>query len=203
MTSREFDPDSLGSVAMYKLLVGSVQPRPIAWVSTVAPSGVLNLAPFSFFTVASRNPPTIAISLTESERGGDKDTLANIREQGDFVVNVASRRHLGAVSRSAEDVPAEVDEFELAGMAAVPSTKVRAPRVQDASAALECVLSQLVPVGSDTLVLGRVVWVHADAAVVDERATFDHDKLDVLGRLAGPWFTGPLSRVRQSTEADR
>lgn len=190
---RSLDPDSA-----YKLLVGAVQPRPIAWVSTVAADGIPNLAPFSFFTVASRNPPTLAVSIGTRDGGGVKDTLANIRATSEFVVNVASVDQHVAVSASSLPVAADVDEFGLAGMTPAPAAQVRPPRVAEAPIALECRLREEIPIGADVVVFGTVVHAYVDDGLLDDGMHVDTGALRPLGRLAGPWYSGPLTAVPQT-----
>jgi flavin reductase (DIM6/NTAB) family NADH-FMN oxidoreductase RutF len=194
----DFDVESLQPEPAYKLLVGAVQPRPIAWISTVATDGTPNLAPFSFFTVASRNPATVLVSIGARVDGAAKDTLDNLRATGDFVVNIPSTHHCAAVSASGATVAPDVDEFALAGVTAVTSVKVRAPRLAESRLSLECRLHLEVAVGTDTVVFGTVVWAHCAAGVMDERVRVDNDVLQPLGRLAGPWFTGPLTAVPET-----
>lgn len=201
MAPKEFDVAALEPELAYKLLVGAVQPRPIAWVSTVdIQANTANLAPFSFFTVASRSPATILISITEKDGGGAKDTLSNLRQTGDFVVNVASYYHLERVGTTSSPVEPDVDEFVLAGLTACPSVKVRAPRLAESALSLECRLQQEIAIGTDTVVFGEVLWAHVADGVMDERVRVDNDVLQPLGRLAGPWFTGPLTAVPQDSE---
>lgn len=199
MAPAEFDVIALEPDMAYKLLVGAVQPRPIAWVSTIGRDGIANLAPFSFFTVASRNPATVLFSVSGREGGGVKDTLRNVRETGDFVVNIPSRHHHEAVGISSAPVESDVDEFDLAGVTALPSAKVLAPRLAESALSLECRLAQEVVLGTDTVVFGQVVWAHVADGVVDQRIRVDNDVLQPLGRLAGPWFTGPLTAIPQVT----
>lgn len=195
MPSRQIDITALDPTLAYKLLVGAVQPRPIAWVSTVAADGTANLAPFSFFTVASREPATLLVSIGPRADGGVKDTLANARATGDFVVNVASFDHHLAVSATGATVGPEVDEFELANLTQVPSDAVRAPRVAEARLAIECILREEHQIGTDTVIYGTVLRVHAAEGVLDETLRVDNDVLNPLGRLAGPWFSGPLKSI--------
>jgi flavin reductase (DIM6/NTAB) family NADH-FMN oxidoreductase RutF len=201
VTARAINVTSLEPDLAHKLLVGAVQPRPIAWVSTVSADGGINLAPFSFFTVASRNPATVLVSIGPRVGGGVKDTLTNLRVSGDFVVNIASADHLGAVSASGMAVDPKVDEFELAGVTPVASVKVRAPRVAEARLALECELREERSIGTDTVVFGTVLWAHAARGVLDDAARVDNDVLQPLGRLAGPWFTGPLTAIAERVPA--
>lgn len=199
MTAKEIDVTALEPELAYKLLVGAVQPRPIAWVSTIATDGCINLAPFSFFTVASRNPATVMFSIGQHEGGRTKDTLTNLRGTGDFVINVASFEHNRAVSASGTVVDADVDEFDLAGLTPAPSSVVKAPRVAEAHLALECRLYEEVSIGTDTCVFGSVLVAHAADGILSDRMWVDNDVLRPLGRLAGPWFTGPLTAVPESS----
>ena len=147
---------------IYDLLTSLIVPRPIAWVSTISPSGVRNLAPYSWFTQASVVPPCVVFTAT-----GDRDTLANARSCGEFVVNVVTADFLDAISVTAADAPREVDEFTLAGVEASPAAVVDAPRVAAAPAHLECRVVQVVPVGDSHLVVGEVVHAHVAASVRD------------------------------------
>lgn len=195
MPSRQIDITALDPALAYKVLVGAVQPRPIAWVSTVAADGTTNLAPFSFFTVASREPATLLVSIGPKADGGVKDTLANVRATGDFVVNVASFDHHLAVSATGATVAPEVDEFELAELTPVASDVVRAPRVAEARLSIECRLREEHQIGTDTVIYGTVLRVHAAEGVLDDTLRVDNDVLNPLGRLAGPWFSGPLTGI--------
>lgn len=156
------DPGNLSGKDAYKLLIGSVVPRPIAWISTVGADGINNLAPFSFYTVASRNPPTLCISIGErsDDLGPVKDSLKNIRDTESFVVNVVSVSLANAMHESSGGHPPEADEFEAAGLSAVSSGAVEAPRVGEALISMECRLDRIIPVGEDHLVLGTVVLFH-------------------------------------------
>lgn len=174
----------------YKLLVGSVVPRAIAWVATCSPDGVRNLAPFSFFTVASATPPTLCISVAGSRRPDApvKDTLANVRETGELVVNIARADLLDQVNTTASMVAPGVDEFDAAGLTPEPSTLVAPPRVAEAPIAMECELERVVDdVGDYALVLARVLlWRFEDD--LRDGTYVDMAALHPLGRLAGPRF---------------
>ena len=164
---------------LYQLLTGLVVPRPIAWVSTVGVDGVRNLAPHSYFNLVSHDPPHVAFSCT-----GVRDTLKNLRATGEFVVNVVSSDLVEQMNRTATDFPPEHDEFAWAGLTAVPSVQVVAPRVAEARAHLECRLAQEVPVGRATLVIGEVVQVHVDPGVW-RAGQVEPSLLDPLCRLGG------------------
>lgn len=184
----EFDPLQLEQKNVYKLLSGSVVPRPIAWVSTISESGELNLAPFSFFTVASRNPPMLCISIgpgVGEREGTEKDTLVNIRSQKEFVINVVPVSLGNAMQKSSENLPSEVNEFEVAGITPIDSIVVKPKRVKEAPIQMECQLEQIIPLGSDHLIIGRMVRYHIDEQYYLGNFKVDLDKLQPLGRLAG------------------
>ncbi len=181
------DPDTLDPQACYKLLIGSVVPRPIAWTSTVSKQGVHNLAPFSFFTVASRQPPMLCISIGPRPDGDlDKDTLSNVEETGEFVVNIVSLSLSNTMYESSKNHPPEADEFEKAGLTPAPCEVVKAPRVEEAGVSMECVLDRILPLGTDHLVLGRMVRFHVRDELY-ENGRIDVAGLDPLGRLAGDY----------------
>lgn len=150
----------------YKLLIGSVLPRPIAFVSTQSPDGALNLAPFSFFTAVCSDPPTILFCpMVRGSDGEKKDTLRNIESTGEFVVNVVSEDIVSQMNATAGEFPFGVSEFTEAGLTPVPSEVVRPPRVLESPVSMECKLLQIIPVGaggvgSGNLVLGTVVRFH-------------------------------------------
>lgn len=182
------DPSTITTHEMYKLLTGSIVPRPIAWISTISNEGVLNLAPFSFFTVASRNPPTLCFSIGPGigERIGTvKDTLTNIRMQKEFVVNIVNAPNANAMHKSAENLDPEVDEFNEAGLTPIDSEVIRVPRVKEAPINMECQLEQIIQIGTDHLVLGRVVRYHISDEIYMGNYKVNLEKLQPLGRLAG------------------
>jgi len=181
------DPDTLDPQACYKLLIGSVVPRPIAWTSTVSKQGVHNLAPFSFFTVASRQPPMLCISVgPRDDEDMSKDTLENIEQTGEFVVNIVSLSLSNTMYESSKNHPPEADEFEKAGLTPAPCEVVKAPRVEEAGVSMECVLDRILPLGTDHLVLGRMVRFHVRDELY-ENGRIDVAGLDPLGRLAGDY----------------
>lgn len=169
----------------YKLLVGSILPRPIAFVSTISADGVLNLAPFSFFTVVAANPMTLAFCpMRQGRDGGPKDTLVNIQATGEFVVNIVSESFAAAMNVTSGPFPPEVDEFAVSGLTPVPSVTVRPPRVVEALVAYECKLLQVVEVGgaepgAGALVLGTVQSIHVDDGGIHI------ERLQPIGRLGG------------------
>ena len=183
------DPSKLDPRSSYKLLIGAVVPRPIAWTSTVSRKGTRNLAPFSFFTVASRQPPTLCISVgpppeTEGGERATKDTLSNIEETGEFVINIVSLSLSNTMHESSKNHPPEADEFRKAGLTPAPCQVVRAPRVGEAGVSMECLLDRILNLGSDHLVIGRMVRFHVKDELYED-GRIDVAVLDPLGRLAG------------------
>ncbi len=191
----EIDPNRLSLAERYKLLIGGIVPRPIAFVSSMSPRGKVNLAPFSFFNGAGSNPMTLIFCPANKEDGSDKDTLRNIlpREEGglgEFVVNVASEQLSRQVAAAAEPLAYEESEFDLVGLTPAPSHSVRPPRVLESPLAFECRTRHVLrlnpgaPSGAN-IVVGEVVWVHAAEGVVDARYRVDPDVLAAIGRMAG------------------
>ena len=182
---------------MYKLLIGCVVPRPIAWVSSVDGQGVRNLAPFSYFMAITHDPPTIAFSC--SPRGvevpgnpGRKDTLSNVELTGEFVVNVVDDDLAEQMNVTSGDYDPEVDEFEKAGLAAAPSVRVKAPRVAAAPINMECRVARILPIGNlpHHLVIGEIVHLHVRDDVYDAATgRIDMRRLRPVGRLAGHQYT--------------
>jgi flavin reductase (DIM6/NTAB) family NADH-FMN oxidoreductase RutF len=194
----QFDPHVIDSTAMYKLLIGSVVPRPIAWVSSVDADGVRNLAPFSYFMAITHDPPTVAFS--SGPRGADvgggvrgkKDTLHNVEVTREFVVNVVDDALAEAMNVTSGDYAADVDEFTKAGLEAASSVKVRAPRVAAAPVSMECRLAQIIPVGNlpHHLIVGEIVHMHVRDDVYDPATgRLDMHRLKPVGRLAGHLYT--------------
>ncbi|NME77768.1 flavin reductase family protein [Rhodococcus sp. 105337] len=194
-----YDIGAMTEGDVYKLLSCAVQPRPIAWVSTVSADGTRNLAPFSFFTVASRNPATLVISIGEriGSPGEPKDTLVNVRETGNFVVNIPAADTVEAVTASFATVEPDVDEFTLSGATPIPSHSVSAPSVLESLISLECELLREIDLGTDTLVLGTVTTVTSRPGLLSESLHVDTLEHPFLGRLAGPFYTTSMNRVAQ------
>lgn len=185
------DPSRLPERQVYFLMTSLVVPRPIAWVSTLAPDGTRNIAPHSFFNVVSTNPPIVHFTSSSV-----KDTLRNVRASGEFVVNIVSEDLLEAMNFTATDFPPDEDEFRWADLAAEPSARVAPPRVAAARAALECRLHRELTVGSGIMVFGEVVHAHvADEVWRDDRV--DPEILRPVGRLAGSLYstTGQVLRL--------
>ena len=178
---------------IYKLMVGLIVPRPVALVSTVDRDGVPNVAPFSFFNGVGSNPPTVLFCPTlhspSTLRPDDrKDTLRNVEQTGEFVINIVSTAIAAETNLAAADVGPEVDEFQLAGLTAIPSEVVRPPRVAEAPAQMECKLLQIVFTGQGSgagvVVLGEILRFHVREDL-EENFRIDPGKLDAVGRMAG------------------
>ena len=177
------DPADWPRRDVYRLLTSLVVPRPIAWISTVGLDGVRNLAPHSYFMVVSADPPHVAFSST-----GVKDTLTNVRDTGEFVVNLVSRPFTEAMNATAINMPADGDEFDWAQLAAADASSVHVPTVADAKAHLECRLARQVPVGDSTLVIGEVTHLRVDPDVWED-GRVSIERLDPVGRLSGSAYT--------------
>lgn len=189
MTMIEIDPEAITPTDRYKLMIGSVLPRPIAFVSTLSATGVPNLAPFSFFTVISANPLSICFSpMIRSSDGQKKDTLKNIEATGEFVVHVVTEALAEPMNLTAGEYLAETNEFEIAGLTPLPSKMVKPFRVAESPIQLECKLAQIVTlgesVGGGSLVIGKVVYMHFSPNVY-ENGKIITSKLKPIGRLAG------------------
>ncbi|WP_158738091.1 flavin reductase family protein [Alteribacillus sp. YIM 98480] len=194
-----FNPDDLKVQDMYKLLIGSVVPRPIAWVSSKSQDRILNLAPFSFFTVASPCPPTLAISIAPGNNNNAKDTLTNIRDTKEYVINIVPE-HLGSpMYISSKSFPAEIDEFQQAGLTPQPALKINAPMVKESPIAFELKLDQILPIGVSHFVLGKVVHIHVHKDIYVDSYKTDIEKWKPLARLAGDYasITTPYSLPRE------
>ena len=194
----EFDFAKLSPRDCYKLLVATVVPRPIAWVVTQDPQGVLNAAPYSFFNVFSGDPPVVIIGIGGREPGDAKDTGGNIRRNGQFVVNLVSFANAQAMNVTAIDFPAHVDEIAEAGLHTAPSLHVAPPRIAESPVAMECERLTTLEIGNErALVLGRVLAMHvADEMVLDAaRCYIDTPKLDLIGRMHGAgWYARTTDR---------
>ena len=174
---------------IYKLMVGLIVPRPVALVSTIDKDGVPNVAPFSFFSGVGSNPPTVLFCPTlRSSRDNRKDTLRNVEQTGEFVINIVSDSIAGAANATAADVGPEVDEFLLAGLTAIPGEVVNVPRVAESPAQFECKLLQIVFTGNvpgaGVVVIGEIVRFHVNAEL-EHNFRIDPAKLDAVGRMAG------------------
>jgi flavin reductase (DIM6/NTAB) family NADH-FMN oxidoreductase RutF len=179
----EFDLDSLEPRARYFLITAAVVPRPIAWVSTVDEQGNRNLAPYSYFNACSATPPIVHFTST-----APKHSIANVKATGEFVVNIVSHDLAQAMRTSSAVFRPGEDEYEWAQLDAVPSVRVRPPRVARAKVALECRLRKLLEMGEGTIAFGDVLHVHVDVSVWRD-GRIDPTLLAPVGRLSGMDYT--------------
>jgi len=182
----------------YAWMISTILPRPIAWVSTVSADGISNLAPFSFFSGVTANPPTLMFVPVNTRDGSKKDTVRNIEQVPEFVVNLVPFALAEQMNQTAAMLPYGENEFERYGIAPAASTRVRPPRVAAAPVAFECTLDRIVQVGEGPLaanvVFGRIVLAHVSDAVLDAEGAPDPTKLDLIGRLGGDGYTRTTSR---------
>jgi len=191
----QYDPREMPSSDIYRLMIGLVIPRPIAFISTISPDGRLNLAPFSYFTAISSKPALVGISFTH--RPDDpKDTLRNVRETGEFVINIVSEELFEPMVKTSGEWPRDVNEFEVSGLATRPSRVVKPPAVAGSPAHLECRLERELLLGNGTFVVGEVVAIDVDDAMYTD-GYVDAMKIRPVGRLAGEFYslTREVTRV--------
>ena len=198
-------PSDLSHRDFYRILIGAVGPRPVAWVSTLDRDGHPNLAPFSFFNAISSKPPLLGFSpgLRQLEDGSHpKDTLHNIRETGEYVINIVTYDLAEKMNLTSGEYPHEVNEFELAKVTPIPSEKVRPPRVSESPVNFECKLERIIDFGSEwpssSLVIGEIVSIRVDESVIRD-GRFDPGALDLIGRMGGNQYT----RTTQRFEMER
>jgi len=201
---RTLDPDDLSGRERYQLLTSLVVPRPIGWISTWSAPGIPNLAPFSYFAALAASPMLVGVSVGH-RRGEPKDTLANIREEGAFCLNVVSEELLEAMNATSAEVARGIDEFELAHLTPRPSGRVQAPYVAEAPAVLECRQTQEVALDGapNTLIIARVVGVllRPDLPMVEGTLCVDPEALRPVGRLWGAAYAlpGAIRRLPRPT----
>ncbi|MFY9681786.1 MAG: flavin reductase family protein [Candidatus Sulfotelmatobacter sp.] len=197
-------PSDLLHSELYGILLNSVAPRPIAWVSTISASGNLNLAPFSFFNAVCVDPPLLAFApgLRRPKQAGAvhgeaKDTLRNVRETKEFVVNVVTYEVAEKMNLTSGEYDATVDEFELAKLTPQPSNIVRPPRVAESPVSFECRLHQILDFSSrptsSSLVIGQVVSIHINDAHLSD-GKLDRNSLDLIGRMGGLQYARTTQR---------
>jgi flavin reductase (DIM6/NTAB) family NADH-FMN oxidoreductase RutF len=187
---KRIDPAELSRKDMYKLMTGSIVPRPIAWVSSVNADGQPNLAPFSYFTAVSPNPPTVIFCPgTRGTDGGQKDTYHNVKATGEFVINFVSESVVDEMNISATELPPQINEFERAGLTPIDSELIKPPRVKESPIQWECKLHDIVTVGDGHIVIGTVLLMHFDEAVHQDNNYVDIQAYQPIGRLAGGGYT--------------
>lgn len=191
MTHRLFDFAAMPPRDVYKLLIGTVVPRPIAWVTTRSPEGVANAAPYSFFNCLSSDPPILALGVENREQQRFKDTAWNIRMTEEFTVNIVDMANMDAMNVTATPFGPEVDELEMAGLTAAPGLKVSCPRIAEAPVAFECRRHVGIEIGrSREIILGEVLCAHVREGLTDPaRLHTDPLKLDAIGRMGGHGYS--------------
>lgn len=183
------DPNNQSERDNYKLLIGSIIPRPIAMVTTVSNSGVLNAAPFSYFNIVTANPPLISVSV-QRKQGAPKDTSRNAMESGAFVVHISDESYIRGINATAASLPPDESEVSLAGLTPIASEVISVPGLAEAKIRMECLLEQAIPLGGTEdapaadLLIGRVVRFHVDESLYQD-GHIDPEKLQPVSRLAG------------------
>jgi flavin reductase (DIM6/NTAB) family NADH-FMN oxidoreductase RutF len=200
-----YDPNTLAQRDRYKLLISLVIPRPIALVTTLGPTGIVNAAPFSFFNVFSESPPLVVLGLQARTDGSLKDTSAHIRDRGAFVVNLVDEALGQQMNQCAVDFPPDVSEIDAAKLNLLPSDKVAIPRIAEAPASLECRHFTTLEVSAQRrLAIGEIVHIHVRAGLWNnETMRIDMTQYRPLARLFGNFYASlgdPFTHVRQSYE---
>lgn len=182
----DFDFATLGEREKYKLLIGTIVPRPIAWVTTIDKQGRVNAAPFSFFNCLSADPAIMAIGVEHRDSGQSKDTARNIRETQAFTINIVSGELMDAMNVTAVPFGCDVDELQKAGLTTRPGVKVPCPAIAQSPASFECQHHITLSIGnSREIILGEVVHATLRRDVVNERLHVDPVGLDAVGRMGG------------------
>ena len=191
------DPAESSVREIYSLMVQLITPRPIAWVSSVSKTGVTNLAPYSFFNGVGANPPTVVFCPANQRDGSQKDSLRNVLETKEFVVNVVSAADAELMNQSSANYDSEVSEFEAIGIETLASEKISPLRIASSRAQFECRLLQHIELGSGpagaNLVIGEIVMMHIDDSL-NENGVIDPAMLDNVGRLGGKAYTRTTDR---------
>lgn len=177
------DFDLLENKESYKLLIGSVVPRPIAFITSLSENHLLNGAPFSYFNIVSSVPPLLSVSIRK-EGPRPKDTLRNILENKQFVIHLVTENYLKEVNQSSFSYSSEISEIEVTHLTPVKSSKITVPGIKEAKIRFECLLEQTVDLPGSVLIIGRVVYAHFDDSVY-ENGKINLQKLQPISRLAG------------------
>jgi flavin reductase (DIM6/NTAB) family NADH-FMN oxidoreductase RutF len=192
----ELDLEGKHSDRAYAILASLVTPRPIAWVTTLGPDGVVNAAPFSFFNVLGANPPILGFCPGDREAGVPKDTARNIRLMHEFVVNLVDEKTAEAMNQTAASLPYGVSEIKSAGLTTTASSVVKPPRITESPASLECTEWGTLQIGGNRLIIGLVKRVHVRDELFDARTLrIRTDQFRVIGRMASPdWYCRTMDR---------
>lgn len=185
---KDFDPDRLDDRETIRLVTTAVTPRPIAWIATTSEDGIDNLAPYSSYNYVSSRRPAIQFSSPNKGHGGLKDTARNVLDTGEFTVNVVTESVLERMDKTAQSVPPDTSEFDLAGVDRAPSRTVSPPQVADAVVTMECRLHNSLTIHDRLLIIGDIQRFHVDESVLTD-SKIDATKLETVGRLGGPHYT--------------
>jgi len=191
---KSFDPELLETREVHRLLSSAIAPRPIAFASTIDGKGNVNLSPFSFFNVFSSNPPILIFSPARRVRDNTtKHTLQNATETKEVVINTVDFSIVEQMSETSREFDKGVNEFTETGLTEVPSVKVKPPRVMESPVSFECVVENIVSLGehggAGQLVIAKVVHIHVKSEFLDENGQIDSEKLGLVARLGGDWYT--------------
>jgi len=193
-TIKSFDPETLETRDLHKLLLSAVAPRPIAFASTIDSKGNVNLSPFSYFNVFSSNPPILIFSPSRRVRDNTtKHTLQNADETREVVINMVDYSIVEQMSQSSNEYAKGVNEFTETGLTQVNSVKVKPPRVLESPVSFECVVDNIISLGENggagQLVIAKVVHIHVNSELLDSNDQIDPTKLDLVARLGGDWYS--------------
>ena len=193
-TIKSFDPETLETRDLHKLLLSAVAPRPIAFASTIDSKGNVNLSPFSYFNVFSSNPPILIFSPSRRVRDNTtKHTLQNADETREVVINMVDYSIVEQMSQSSNEYAKGVNEFTETGLTQVNSVKVKPPRVLESPVSFECVVDNIISLGENggagQLVIAKVVHIHVNSKLLDSNDQINPTKLDLVARLGGDWYT--------------
>ncbi|MVM31950.1 flavin reductase family protein [Spirosoma sp. HMF4905] len=192
------NPADLKPNEFYRYMISTIGPRPIALASTIDAQGTINLSPFSFFNLFGYNPATLVFATTINRHGHKKHTLLNLEEVGEVVINVVNYPMVEQISLASAEFERGVNEFEKAGFTAVPSERVRPPRVAESPASYECVVKQIINTnaqsdqdspGTGHLVICEVVLAHFQESIFNDNGGIDQARIDLVGRLGGDWYS--------------
>ena len=193
-TIKSFDPETLETRDLHKLLLSAVAPRPIAFASTIDSKGNVNLSPFSYFNVFSSNPPILIFSPSRRVRDNTtKHTLENADETREVVINMVDYSIVEQMSKSSNEYAKGVNEFTKTGLTEVSSLKVKPPRVLESPVSFECVVDNIISLGekggAGQLVIAKVVHIHVNSELLDSNDQIDPTKLDLVARLGDDWYS--------------
>ena len=194
MSLKSIDPKEIETKELHSILLSSIAPRPIAFASTIDLKGNVNLSPFSYFNVFSSNPPILIFSPSRRVRDNTtKHTLENVLETMQVVVNVVNYSIVNQMSKSSIEYPKGVNEFIETGLTQVDSIKVKPPRVKESPIAFECTVEKVISMGESggagQLIIAKVEYIHVDSNVLDSNGDIDSQKLDLVARMGGDWYT--------------